>query len=524
MLPKDSFKVLKIFVIAALLFTVAAFSLQEVSAVEKDTNIKSENVKTAADNIVSLKLQSDTTVSDWFYIAFKRYEALAKGESAAYFENLQTAQGAALNPVETQRKAIAGILQGDDGMGTEDVVGVINDTTDKLGIMGYIYGRILINSLNPDDDGFSDLKFTKEGTAAEIVGLQKSDGGWALSGAVSDPDVTAMAIQALSFDYETDAAIKESVDKALALLAARQEETGDYKSWGTRNCETTAQVIMAIYSVGLEYSDERFIKGGNTLIDGIMRYKTENGSFKHALENEISSERATEQAMCAFVAVLRREAVLPGFWQLEATDEINRRVENKGAATVDDPKGIDNKLVISAGIIVMSIIFAFYYFVRNRRKNIVITLVVTLVALAAVFFINIQTVDEYYLVHIDDITADSETVFISISKETVTEGNGGIVLDKREYVLREGDSVFDILERTVRHNRIQMDYSGTPNGIGGSVYIKGLNNLYEFKYGSLSGWIYRVNGKAVSLSCSEYFPEDGDYIQWQYVTELVEME
>ena len=50
---------------------------------------------------------------------------------------------------------------------------------------------------------------------------------------------------------------------------------------------------------------------------------------------------------------------------------------------------------------------------------------------------NIQSVDEYYLTHIDDITPQSETVFISIRCDTVLQNYDELdkVLqsDKRRY-------------------------------------------------------------------------------------------
>ena len=89
---------------------------------------------------------------------------------------------------------------------------------------------------------------------------------------------------------------------------------------------------------------------------------------------------------------------------------------------------------------------------------------------------NIQSVDEYYLTHIDDIRPDSETVTISIRCDTVLSNlddldpalkqgdyipSDGVILPPTEYVLRPGDTVFDILDRAVRYNKIQMEYQGS---------------------------------------------------------------
>ena len=84
------------------------------------------------------------------------------------------------------------------------------------------------------------------------------------------------------------------------------------------------------------------------------------------------------------------------------------------------------------------------------------------------------------------------------------------------YVLRPGDTVFDILDRAVRYNRIQMEYQGARENSFGSVYIQGLHYLYEFSCGPLSGWMYRVNGEFPNKGCSDYELNDGDVIEFLF--------
>ena len=150
---------------------------------------------------------------------------------------------------------------------------------------------------------------------------------------------------------------------------------------------------------------------------------------------------------------------------------------------------------------------------------------------------NIQSVDEYYLTHIDDIGPDSETVTISIRCDTVLSNpddldpalkqgdyipSDGVILPPTEYVLRPGDTVFDILDRAVRYNKIQMEYQGSDENSYGSVYIRGINYLYEFSCGPLSGWMYRVDGEYPNFGCSKYELKDGQNIEWIYTCDLGE--
>lgn len=148
---------------------------------------------------------------------------------------------------------------------------------------------------------------------------------------------------------------------------------------------------------------------------------------------------------------------------------------------------------------------------------------------------DIKSVDEYYKTNIDNITETSETVTVSICCDTVLDNyeklsenlkseefipQDGIILEPTEYVIRPGDTVFDILDRAVRYNRIQMEYQGADENNFGSVYIQGINYLYEFSCGPLSGWMYKVNGEFPNRGCSKYKLNDGDVIEWVYTCNL----
>ena len=165
------------------------------------------------------------------------------------------------------------------------------------------------------------------------------------------------------------------------------------------------------------------------------------------------------------------------------------------------------------------------------KKDILILFAVILALAVLIGGSEFQSVEEYYLVHIDDIEEDSETVFISIDCADVlrhwkdldpalqAEGvipADGVLLKETEYVLRPGDTVFDILKRTTRHNRIQMEYQGADKNAFGTVYVQGIGYLYEFSCGPQSGWIFTVNGKFPDRGCSECKLNDGDRIEWKY--------
>ena len=171
------------------------------------------------------------------------------------------------------------------------------------------------------------------------------------------------------------------------------------------------------------------------------------------------------------------------------------------------------------------------------KKDLIALFAVILMIAVLINGTNIQSVDEYYLTHIDDITPDSETVTISIRCDTILRNYDdldpalrspeyvppdGVILPVTEYVLRPGDTVFDILNRAVRYNKIQMEYQGADQNSYGSVYVQGIHYLYEFSCGPLSGWMYRVDGEYPNYGCSKYTLQDGDVVRWVYTCDLGE--
>ena len=167
-----------------------------------------------------------------------------------------------------------------------------------------------------------------------------------------------------------------------------------------------------------------------------------------------------------------------------------------------------------------------------KKDLFAIVVIVALVALVA-SGTKVQSVDDYYLTHIDDITEDSQTVTISIRCDTILDNwdklddslksdkyvpADGVILPTFRTVLRKGDTVYDIFSRVTRFSKIVTDCVYTVNY--SSVYVKGINHLYEFSCGELSGWMYRVNGVFPGYGCSKYALKDGDVIEWVYTCDL----
>ena len=128
-------------------------------------------------------------------------------------------------------------------------------------------------------------------------------------------------------------------------------------------------------------------------------------------------------------------------------------------------------------------------------------------------------------------SSGSNTCTISISCSTILNNRGNLTSGKEEFVpsngwilpattvqFNEGESVHDVLQRVCRDNGIQMESSFTP--AYNSAYVEGINQLYEFDCGELSGWMYNVNGWFPNYGCSQYTVKSGDAINWVYTCDL----
>jgi len=94
----------------------------------------------------------------------------------------------------------------------------------------------------------------------------------------------------------------------------------------------------------------------------------------------------------------------------------------------------------------------------------------------------------------------------------------GVIYQSRKVTFYEGESVFDVLLREMKNSKIHMEFSMTP--MYNSNYIEGINNIYEFDCGELSGWMYKVNGWYPNYGSSRYKLKDGDVIEWVYTCDL----
>lgn len=94
----------------------------------------------------------------------------------------------------------------------------------------------------------------------------------------------------------------------------------------------------------------------------------------------------------------------------------------------------------------------------------------------------------------------------------------GVILPETEIEFEEGESVHDVLKKACQEGKIHMESNYVP--LYDSAYIEGINQLYEFDGGELSGWTYKVNGEFPSYGVSNYEVAEGDVIEFLYTCDL----
>lgn len=108
--------------------------------------------------------------------------------------------------------------------------------------------------------------------------------------------------------------------------------------------------------------------------------------------------------------------------------------------------------------------------------------------------------------------------------------SNGIILKATTVTVKEGATVFDVLEKVCSENAcaqgcsyckndgIQTDHVYTP--AYDSEYIRGIHQLYEKDCGTQSGWMYSVNGVYPNYGVNKYPVKNGDTIRFRYTCDL----
>ena len=217
---------------------------------------------------------------------------------------------------------------------------ILEKTPADQGVNGLAWGLIALNTQDYEPE--NDAEYSKRYYIVELLKRQLKDGcggneygGWVLGGFgnASDVDITAMVILALSPYYNDTTSytyissssnqtltrtVRQSIDDAIDKLSSLMNENACFTSWGNESCESVAQVITALCSLGIDPAkDERFItSGGKNLIDGLLDFRLPGGGFCH-IKNSKFNHLALNNALCALVSCWRLENGLRSFYDMK---------------------------------------------------------------------------------------------------------------------------------------------------------------------------------------------------------------
>lgn len=182
------------------------------------------------------------------------------------------------------------------------------DLAMKQGINAASFALIALDS-KPYDEKNTQIR---DKYISYIINNECVGGGWVYGDdltAAADADVTAMVIQALA-PYYNDAnhnyntRVKAAVDKALGVLNNMQKESGGFESYGLYNAESTAQVVTALTSIGIDPTTWN----GKDAVNALLHfYNSADSMFAHQLAG-MKDQMATEQSAYALTAYNRFKA------------------------------------------------------------------------------------------------------------------------------------------------------------------------------------------------------------------------
>lgn len=440
--------------------------------------------------------------------------------------------GGFVKPTDYQRAAVCIAATGGDPAKAVELGVFRNEDLDRQGFNAYIWALIVLNvtGAQPPENPTN----TAEKLAEHIISRQHADGSFSLIGDAGDVDITAAAVYALAGCGIP--AAEQAAQHGADWLGGIE---GGYTSMGIRNCESTAQAVIAFCAV-------RRVEKAYQAAEQLQEYRREGG-YAHLPDGEING-LATVQVLEAFtaLALAERGEMLFGAARSDdvpaQTEEVPQTVQvvqavqtGESALAVESAgelptgggiTGAHIKAGISA-VIGLAAVVCVVLFILRRKKALLAAAAVLAVVSGGVWLLDVKTPEEYYA---QSGTGTMRAV-VSADCSSVLPGLEGIdpavnpaeiipldgaVIPRSEVMLPEGASAFDALIAAARERQIRVDYTGS----GWGTYVKGIGGIYEFGFGELSGWMYRVNGEFPEMSASDYVLHEGDVVEFLYTTDL----
>lgn len=519
-MKKNSIKVLSLILVLVMAFSMVPVNFVASAAASKTTQINS---------IIKACSESYVNSSDyWKVLGMARLQkGAAVDNTASIAASVTEAKKAFLSPTALGMWIATLNALGYDCTAINDPSGGTINLVEKLYNMSnadidawpgnYIYWLLAINS--GEYTVPAGAIQTVDRVITELIKTQDADGGWSYTygGTIyPDMDTAAMAISALA-PYYSNIDVKTAVDKAVSWLETKQIATGGYG-----NTNTDAMVVIALTSMGINPdTDVRFIRGGKSVIDDMLSYKTSDNFFGYY--DTTFDDFATKQGFCTLVAykeflkdtsigynIYKSGAPLGALTTTNLSIVTNPSKINYLINENFNPSGMTIELTYSNTVketiaVTLNMISGFDSSTTGAK-----TLSATYGGVSKTFSVTVYEND----------TPPPEVETKTVSIYVKGDAKKGIILSQRSLEVDEDASVFTVLKNALSSEDIELAYSGSEK----SAYIIGINGLEQYDKGPNSGWRYFVNGTAPNVSCGRYIPSDGDEIEFLYTTDYTKDE
>ncbi|MFR0872449.1 MAG: hypothetical protein ACLSG5_14290 [Oscillospiraceae bacterium] len=227
--------------------------------------------------------------SDWAAYCCARLHSSEGSEAyAAQLENRiselaeTVSSGGFVKPTELQRTGIFLAAMGHDPSQAVELGVFQSETLGRQGFNAYIWALIALNVTGetaPDNS-----LNTAQSLTEYIVASQHDDGSFSLFGDGGDVDITSAAVYALA-SADSDEA-QEAAQRGADWLC---EIEGGYTSMGVRNCESTAQAVIALAAAGRTEKAEEAARQ-------LAEYRRPDGGYAHLPDGD-TNRMATAQTL-----------------------------------------------------------------------------------------------------------------------------------------------------------------------------------------------------------------------------------
>ncbi len=132
-------------------------------------------------------------------------------------------------------------------------------------------------------------------------GVTSAAWGWGST----DIDTTATVLLALTMSDNKTKEINDLIESAVTTLSKLQNDNGCYtNAWvGGDSSESISFTILSLTAAGVDPQGEKFSKNGENLVSALLKFKGENGTFKHLKKDTEDNYMATEEAFRALIAL-----------------------------------------------------------------------------------------------------------------------------------------------------------------------------------------------------------------------------